>query len=429
MIAGPKSAMPVTEATGDRRRWIILGLLFASTVINYLDRQALSILAPVIQDDLKISDAGYAHIVQLFLIAYTAAFLFAGRLTDLLGTRRALALFVAWWSLANFMTAFVRNAAQLGVARFALGLGEAGNYTSAPKIVSERFPEDERSFAVGVYTAGAMVGATLAPPLIGGIALYYGWRAAFAVTGAAGFVWLIAWFLLNPKEPQKPTDEQRALQKGVWRDALREPSVWMFALARAVADPVWYFYLFWFPKYLSDVRGMTLAAIAGLAWTVYLAADFGAIGGGLASGHRVRRGAKPTTARLQTMGLAVLIIPFGALSATHPSIPVLLCLGAAIAFAHQWFQVNVTTLIIDVYPQRMVGTLFGLVAAGSGLGGILSTQLVGQLVEGGRFDTAFLFMAVLHPIAWVIAWLAVRVATARQGKWGPAKERSEQANA
>jgi MFS transporter, ACS family, hexuronate transporter len=168
-----------------RMRWALLGMLFLSTVLNYLDRQTLSILAPLVQRDLGMTDLDYAWVVQLFLIAYTLAYLFAGRLTDWMGAKWSLALFVGWWSTANMLTGLVQNTFQLGAARTALGLGEAGNYTAGPKIVSERFPPQERGFAFGFYTAGAMVGATIAPPLLGWMAVVYGWRAAFFITGAA----------------------------------------------------------------------------------------------------------------------------------------------------------------------------------------------------------------------------------------------------
>ena len=177
-----------------RRRWAILALLFASTILNYVDRQTLSILAASIQGELGMTDGDYARIVQVFLFTYTLAYLGAGWVTDRLGTKLSLALFVGWWSIANMLTGLVQNVTQLGAARAALGLGEAGNYTAGPKAVSEHFPPAERGFAVGVYTAGAMIGATIAPPLIAWLALAHSWRAAFVITGAAGFVWIAAWF-------------------------------------------------------------------------------------------------------------------------------------------------------------------------------------------------------------------------------------------
>jgi len=396
-------------APRSRIRWAILALLFGSTVLNYVDRQTLSILATTIQADLKLSDTDYAGVVQLFLIAYTIAYLGVGWVTDRLGPKIALTLFVAWWSIANMVTGFVQSAGQLGTARFFLGLGEAGNYVAAPKTVSERFPPQERGFAVGVYTAGAMVGATIAPPLIGWLALTYGWRAAFLVTGGLGFVWIAAWLLVFRKAPKIEGSEGEGESEVKWplRRILSDRGVWGLALARSITDPVWYFYLFWFPKYLIDGRGMTLMGVAATAWLVYLAADVGSIFGGGASGRLVKRGLAPATSRLRLMGFAACLAPLGALIATQPSLALTYALGALVALAHMAFLVNLTTLAVDIFPPRQVGTIFGLIAAGSGVGGIISTGIVGHFAEGRDYAPLFLAMAALHPIGWLIARFSI----------------------
>lgn len=394
-----------------RLRWVILALLFASTVLNYVDRQTLSILASQVQSDLGMSDMDYARVVQFFLIAYTFAYLGAGWVTDKLGTKLSLALFVGWWSLANMLSGLVQTAGQLGAARAALGLGEAGNYTAAPKAVSEHFPPAERGLAVGIYTAGAMVGATVAPPLIAWLAIAHSWRGAFVLTGAAGFVWLVLWWRVY----RPPTDEPTAEKRGSipWREILRERPVWGLAASRMIADPVWYFYLFWFPKYLTDGRGMTLIGLASVAWIVYLAADLGSIGGGLLSGGLVKRGIEPARGRLIAMGVAATLAPAGMLISTAPGTGIVLLLAGVVAFAHLVFQVNMAALVVDLYPARVVATVFGMIAAGSGFGGILSTQLVGQLVATRSWDPLFLLMGTLHPLACLIAWLSIGRRTRR----------------
>jgi ACS family hexuronate transporter-like MFS transporter len=388
-----------------RLRWAILALLFGATVLNYVDRQTLSILAPQVQKDLHISDMGYARIVEFFLIAYTASYLGAGWLTDRLGSRLSLALFLGWWSFANMATGWVRTAGQLGFARLMLGLGEPGVYTAGPKAISEHFPASERGLAVGIYTAGAMIGATIAPPLIALLAVQYGWRAAFVATGAAGFVWIVAWLAIYPKPAGVSASEREPFR---WGPILCDRSILCLAIARLIADPVWYFYLFWFPKYLADERGLTLIQIASLAWIVYLAADIGSVGGGWFSGRLVRRGMEPVRSRLVAMGCGAALAPFGILIATHMGIGPTLAVGALVAFAHLVFQINMGALIVDLYPRRSVATAMGLIAAGSGLGGIFSTQLVGKLASSGSYDRVFLAMGVLHPIAWTISWLALR---------------------
>lgn len=419
--------------TGGRNtKWVLLALLFFSTVINYLDRQALSILATTIQADLGMSDLEYARVVQVFLFAYAAAYVMAGRVTDWLGARVALLLFVGWWSLANIATGFVRSAFELGAARFALGLGEPGNYTVGTKVVSEQFPAPQRGLALGLYTAGAMIGATLAPPLIGGIALTYGWRSAFWITGVAGLLWMIAWYFVYPRPARQVATEvpaaatveavatpaletpaaaaPAASMKGVWGRLARDRTVWALVASRAVADPVWYFYLFWFPKYLGDARGMSLAAIASLAWIVYVAADIGSVGGGLISGRLVKRGMSPVRARLTTMIGAACLAPIGMLVALHPPIPLLLALACVVTFAHLTYQINLTAMTVDLFPSRYIASVAGLVGCGSALGGMVSAQVVGHLVADGNFDRAFVLMAFLHPIAVLLAWTALRKA-------------------
>lgn len=393
-----------------RLRWAILALLFFATVLNYVDRQTLSILATEVQRDLGIDDQGYARIVQYFLIAYTLAYLVVGWVTDKLGAKWTLAIFLGWWSLAGMITGMVRNAAELGLARLMLGLGEPGAYTAGPKAVGEHFPAKERGLAIGVYTAGAMIGATIAPPLIAFLALTYGWRMAFVATGALGFLWLIAWILIYPSSPAAVKEETRpAVPIG---RILRDRSVWGLAGSRLLADPVWYFYLFWFPKYLIDDRGLTLMAVASFAWLVYLAADIGSVGGGLFSGRLIARGMAPQKSRLLAMGVGALLAPMGMLIAFAPPLPATLALGAVVAFAHLMFQVNMGALIVDRYPLRSMATVFGLIAAGSGLGGILSTQFIGQLASGKDYATVFLLLGLLHPVAWTVAWLSTRGRTA-----------------
>jgi ACS family hexuronate transporter-like MFS transporter len=393
----------VPVATAGRLRWAILGLLFAAAVLNYVDRQALSILATKVQQELGIDDLGYARIVQYFLFAYSVSYLGAGWLTDRLGARLALALYLGWWSVANMATGLVRGAGQLGFARAMLGLGEPGVYTAGPKAIGEHFEPAQRGLAFGLYTAGAMVGATLAPPLVGGLALAYGWRTAFVVTGSAGLLLLVTWLFVYPPAARGA----RRHEPIAWGPILKDPSVWSFAAARLIADPVWYFYLFWFPKYLTDERGLSLLAVAQLAWIVYLASDIGSAGGGWFSGWLIRRGRTPPKSRLVAIGIGCALAPMGMAIAAHPGLGLTLALGALVAFAHMVFQVNMGALIIDVYPQRIISTIFGVLGAASGLGGIVSTQLVGKIVNSGSYDRVFLIMAVLHPIACGIVWGAV----------------------
>jgi len=385
------------------RRWWILALLFASTVINYVDRQTLSVLARVIQTDLHLSEMDYAGIVQVFLLAYTLAYLGVGRITDKLGARWSMALFLGWWSVSNMLTAFARSARELGTFRFLLGLGEAGNYTAAPKAVGEWFQPRDRGLAVGIYTAGAMVGATIAPPMIAWLGQTYGWRATFLATGALGLLWLVPWLLIYRRGPIATSGIEPQSEAALWRSVLTSKPAWLLMFARMLSDPVWYFYLFWFPKYLMDERSRTLAEIGRTVWLVYLAADIGSVVGGAWSGFFIRRGMAAVPARIRVMTIAALAAPAGCLIAAGVPVAAVLALAALVSFAHLTWQVTMGALIVDLYPQHTVATAFGFIAVGSGLGGMLSTGGVGWLVTHFSYRPVFLMMAALHPLAILVA--------------------------
>lgn len=401
-------------------RWWIVGLLFLSTVINYVDRQTLSVLARTIQTDLGLTDQGYAKVVQAFLLAYTISYLFSGRLTDWLGTRLSMAAFIIWWSLANVLTAFAASAFALGVCRFLLGIGEPGNYTAGPKAIGEWFRPRERGLAYGIFTMGATLGATIAPPLIAYLAVTYSWRSAFVVTGLAGLVWVIPWLWLYrpPHEHRRlgsaervyipePSDTARSgprhgSEREMWWRLLRRRETWLLLLSRALTDPVWYFYLFWFPKYLSDARGLSLLEVGRVAWVVYLAADVGCIAGGWLSGRLIARGARPLAARKAVLRLAAVLVLAGPFVAWAPVLPVVLVCAGAVALAQLAWQVTLSALVVDLYPPASVATAFGIIAAGSGLGGMLSTGLVGWLVTNYSYTPVFVLMGVLHPLALML---------------------------
>jgi ACS family hexuronate transporter-like MFS transporter len=400
---------------------VIVALLFFSTVINYLDRQNLSILARTIQDDLKISDIEYSYVVQAFLLAYTITYIFAGRLTDKLGTRLSMAGFIIWWSIADMCTSLSRGLLSLGFFRFLLGTGEPGNYTAAPKAVSEWFPPKERGLVIGIYTAGATLGATIAPPVIAFLASHFHWRAVFLFTGSLGLIWVMPWLLIYRKPEEHPRVSEAELeyiQSGdtasaddaaaiahPWREALRRKETWLLMLGRMMTDPVWYFYLFWFPKYLSDARHMTLAEVGRIAWLVYLAADIGCIFGGWLSGWFIRRGVMPARSRLYVMTMAAVLLPLSPFIHSAPTPLMAVGIASIAAFAHLAWQISLSTIIVDVFPKPLVGTVFGLVAAGSGFGGMISANLIGRAVTYWSYAPVFLVMGCLHPLAFLMLQL------------------------
>jgi ACS family hexuronate transporter-like MFS transporter len=399
-------------------RWLIAGLLFLATVINYIDRQTLSVVAPVLTRELGISNTEYSNILTAFLVPYTLMYVLSGWLCDRWGTRRALATFMAWWSAANALHAAARGALGLGVFRFLLGMGESGNFMAAEKAISEWFPAKERGFANGLVNAAAATGAIISPPLIAWLTLRFGWRAAFVATGLLGFLWLGAWLALYHLPQNHPRITQAELTlilegrttktkaKVHYGQLLRLPPVWGLLVARVFADPVWWFYLFWLPKYLQDVRHFSLAQIGMIAWLPYLMADLGSLFGGWVSGRLIARGKPVLNARRFTMVPFALLMPVGILVATLPSTPALAVISL-VTFSHMAWKTNLMTMTNDIFPAAIVGSAAGVVGLGSGLAGAISMPLVGRIVDAFGYQAVFWAMGFLHPLAMILVFTLV----------------------
>lgn len=396
-------------------------MIFFASVLNYIDRQTLSILAPTIQKDLKLTNEDYATVLNWFLVAYTTASLLSGKIVDRLGVRVSLALFVGWWSVANILTGFARSAMSLGVFRGLLGLGEAGNWTAAPKAVSEWFPAKERGIAIGIYTLGATMGATIAPILIVSLAAWHSWQAAFVVTGIAGLVWLVPWCWLyrRPGEHPRITDTERTLLAaggaaeaeatadtpgwGKWWQLFGRREIWLLILGRMFTDPVWYFFQFWFAKYLYDYRGLSQEQLTVTFW-IFIAADIGVLGGGWLSGVLIKRNHPAPTSRLRVMFGCALLVPLAAAIPFVDALWVVIAIGMAAVLAHMAWLINLSALVVDIVPKKSLGFAFGIVATGSSLGGLAMNKAVGSLVTNLSYDPAFHFMLLVHPLAWVLLW-------------------------
>lgn len=405
-------------------RWLVAFALFSAALLNYLDRNVLGLLAVSIQKDLSISNQGYASIINFFLIAYTIANLLSGRVVDKLGVRLSLALFVGWWTIANAFTGLARSLTQLCGLRFMLGLGEAGCYTASPKAVAEWFPVSERGTAVGIYSAGGAVGATLAPVMVALVAGNFGWRWVFAVTPVLAGLWLLLWLWLykNPATHPHMTDKERNFlavnlaatqaaaaaqpkesELALWKGVLREPLVWQLMLARLITDPVWYFFQFWFPKYLQNVRGLDQKGVA-IMWMIFAAATVGFILGGFFSGRLVRRGSLPPAARLWIMLMSAALVPLVGFVPAIPSVMGVIGIAMVVACAATAWLSNITSLVVDLVPQRILGTAFGVIACGSALGGFFMNKGVAWLIDHRSYDDSFYIMAVAHPVALLLVW-------------------------
>lgn len=442
-------------------RWWIVGLLFMAAVLNYVDRQTLSALAPTIQRDLAMTEQDYANVVNIFLVAYTIAYLLSGRIADRIGTRAGMVVFVAWWSIANAFTAAAHNIASLSAYRFALGLGEAGVWPAASKAVSEWFPKKERAFAIGLYTMGATIGATVAPYLVIPLATYdyaatfpglagwlgpgTGWRLAFILTGVAGLVWLIPWLMVY-QQPQKSNlitaaERQLILDDAAaddpadtakenawsWRQVLHFKGTWLLLVGRLITDPVWYFYQFWFPKYLSSDRHLSQEQLK-ITWVIYAAAGVGSLLGGWLSGLLVKKGLAPAKSRLWVMLGCACVMPLSPLISQVTGFNLALTITVAAVIAALAWLINISSLVLDVVPRHSLGTVFSIVAAGSTIGGIMMNTIVAAMVSGPSSKAAgfldkglhallypvldavqgqgyawwFLIMAFLHPLGWLV---------------------------
>lgn len=387
-------------------RWWVLFLLFLATVLNYVDRQTLSLLASTIQRIFHIDDIGYGNIVTVFLLSYTLAFAFAGPICDRLGVRLSTGLFICWWSLAELIAPLTRSAITLGASRLLLGIGEAGIWVAAPKAVGELFAAEQRALAIGLYTAGATVGAVIAPLLIASLTLRFGWRSAFFLTGIAGLVWIIPWLLIY-RNDERPTASPRRdnLSGAALKTVVTDSNLWLLTFIRMVTDPLWYFFLFWYPKYLSDLRHLSLGRLGHIAWIVYLAADVGSIVGGWASGQLIRRRMQTLRARRTVMTFAASLILLTPLVALAGSLRVSIAFASIVTFAHMAWLITLGAIVVDLFPQDQVATAFGLTAAGSGLGGLISTQLIAHSLAHSGYLATFCVLGTLHPAALIVVYL------------------------
>lgn len=386
-----------------RARWWILTLLFLATTINYLDRIVFSVLTPVIRGELGFKDLEYGYITSAFQFAYTGGFLLAGKFIDRYGTRMGYAASIAWWSLAAGLHVVSRNAMTLGFWRAMLGLGEAGNFPAAIKAVAEWFPQKDRAFATGVFNAGTNVAAMVGTPLFVYLTSRFGWRACFLICAGLGFVWLAAWLPTYQNPPVIESVDSSEPQIG-WMGALAFRETWGFVAGKFLTDPVWWFYLYWLPPYLYDVRKFQLSEIAWALPVIYLMADIGSVGGGWISGQLMRRGWPAGRARKTAMAICACAMPIGALSVLAQDPILAVGLISVATAAHQGWSANLFTTTSDVFPKNVVASVTGAGGFAGGLGGFLFSGIVpGYVVTHYGYTPVFLTMGCFHLIAlfWV----------------------------
>ncbi len=383
------------------RAWILCGLLFCATALSFLDRQVLSVLAPELTREFNMSNAVYSRVVFAFVLSYTVMFTLGGRLMDALGTRLGLALSVGVWSLASAAHALANGPWVLGISRFFLGVGEGACFPAATKGAVEWMPPEQRALAVGFANGGSAFGAVLAPPLTVWWTAMFGWRGAFLATAVLGLLWLIGWQLAFRGLPRAATAPPARRSAG-FRSLLARPEMRRLMIARFCFDPVFYLYMFWIPQYLARERGLSLAEIGSLTWIPFFALGVSNIAAGRVSDVLVRRGYEPRRARMMLMLAAAALTPASWLASTAGTVGAAITLMSVLMFAHGIWIANYITLIGDTAPAAEVGTAVGLTGTSGGIAGMLSSLVVGPVVDHAGFGPVFLVSAVLYPVAWLI---------------------------
>lgn len=397
-----------------RLRWLMIGLLFLATVINYIDRQTVSVLKTAISEDLHLSNADYAGIQNSFLVLYAVSQMVSGRLYDRIGTRLGFTFSIIVWSAGALLHALARSASEFRIYRGVLGFGEAGNWPGAAKLVGEWFPVSERALGMGIFNAGAALGGAVSPPIIAWLALAYGWRATFVVTGLLGFAWLLLWIVLYRVPDAHPwiTDAERAyiladrardsVPESTWRPGwltlLTYRQTWAVVVGRFITDPIWWLYIFWLPSYFQEGRGFSLQQIGLSAWLPFLCAGIGAIAGGWASGFLIQRGWTVDRARKTVMAIGALLTPAGILAVRAESPYSALMLMGLVLFGFQVWINNLQTLPSDFFPKSAVASVFGLGGTAAAIASVLYNWGTGRIVDVAGYTPVFVVAGILGPL-------------------------------
>lgn len=410
-----------------RLRWWIVWTLFLSTTINYINRQTFSVLSPVITREFHLDHAQLASILSAFQFSYAGMWLIGGFLLDVVGTRIGLALAVVWWSITSALTGLANSLSQFAAFRFLLGIGEGMNWPGASKAVADWFPARERGIAVAIFDSGSSAGGAIAAIAVPWIAIGLGWRYAFALSGVLGLLWLALWLRVYyplRRHPRLTAEEKSLIEAGrdtapesttrgavKWLGLLKHRNTWGILLGRSLTDPIWWFYVFWLPQYLSDARGFSLKQIAAFSWVPFVAADIGNFTGGFVSGFLIRRGVPVLRARKWVCVVSCLPVIAGIPAArTHSAYWALALIGFAVWGYASWSTMGLT-FPSDLFPQDVVGSVTGLSGLGAGLAGAAFTLAVGTLVDRFSYQPAFFAAGTLPLLATVSILLLLRPAS------------------
>jgi len=425
-----ETSMPGVAAAAQRAgnyRWVICGLLFAATAINYVDRQMLGVLKGTLHDEIGWTEISYSSIVACFQLAYAAGYLGFGKMVDRIGARFGYAFAFILWTIAHMAHGGVHSIIQFAIVRAGLGVGESGNFPAGIKAVTEWFPAKERALAIGIFNAGANVGAIVTPLVVPALTLAYGWRMAFVITGAVSLVWVVAWLAIyrRPTETTRVSASELAyiqsdpadpVQPVGWWSLLFLPETWAFALGKFFIDPIWWMYIFWLPDFLGKRYGLDLKTFGPPLVAVYLLSDIGSVIGGWASSRMIKSGRSVNFARKMTMlACALFVTPIFFAQYVDNLWLAVLIIGTAAA-AHQAFSANVYTLPSDLFPRSAVGSVIGIGGTVGALGGFFFSLYIGQILERvGTYTPIFIVAGCAYFIALAaVHFLSPRLTRADQ---------------
>ncbi|WP_226636527.1 MFS transporter [Novosphingobium profundi] len=419
-MTSAETASPVQGKVG-RYRWLIVTLLFAATAVNYVDRQMIGVLKPTLEAEFNWSESDFAGIIFWFQLAYAIGYLSFGKVVDALGARLGYTIAIVIWTISHVAHGFASGVTSFAAARFGLGIGESGNFPAGIRAVTDWFPQKERAFAIGLFNAGANVGAILTPLIVPLLVLWFDWRMAFFVTGLFGVAWLAAWWAVyrHPSEHARLTREELAwiqqdpadpIEKIGWSRLLIVRETWAYALGKFLIDPIWWFFLFWLPGYLFERYDLDLKTFGLPLAAIYLISDFGSIAGGWMSSKLIKAGRTPNFARKLTMFVcAVCVLPIWFAQSIDNVWSAVLVIGLATA-AHQAFSANLYTLPSDMFPRGAVGSVVGIGGTVGALGGMGMALFAGYILDAtGNYEVLFAICAS----AYLLALLAIHLLSPR----------------
>ncbi|MBP7141418.1 MAG: MFS transporter [Opitutaceae bacterium] len=389
-----------------RRSWLLLALLFGIGLLNYLDRQTLSILKATLKTGLGLTDTHYSWLLTAFMVPYVVFYILGGRLVDRFGTRLSLCLFTGVWSAANILSGLSRTFGQLAASRALLGAAEPGAFPAITRVMMTWFPKERRAFAWSLLSPCMTAGAILAPPLVAQVSLHWNWHWAFIVPGIIGLALAAAWYASDRNPPDCNIEDEPVCVPPSIRVILQDRRVWLLLATRAMTDPVWYFHLSWLPGYLQERLGLTLAQLGWLGPIPSILGSLAVVAAGWTADRYVRRGISPVKVRVGMFAIMATIAPIGAFTTFAPNIALALVMISLVAMVCQIWFFGQSMLVADIFPKTSAATITGLLGATGATGGLVANALAGPLIDRAGYVPVFVGLACLHPLAAVMLWRA-----------------------